>query len=184
MDLNIWVQILEYIIKRIHLHEVNDKRSVVPTQKQLHIQACASLNQTTSHISCPPFHGRDKSHSLAVESFESTPKPRATRCIEKRFFFLFFFFSFYSVSLYTRAVAQHVWQACRAQPPKSSALLFHRQAIITAVRLGRLVNLNLGITLWHQGEEDVLCCVVCLYIGAGIKHLPQRGAVVVLLLLL
>ena len=114
------------------------------------------------------------------------PHPNRERqdASRKDFSFFLFFFSFYSVSLYTRAVAQHVWQACRAQPPKSSALLFHRQAIITAVRLGRLVNLNLGITLWHQGEEDVLCCVVCLYIGAGIKHLPQRGAVVVLLLLL
>ena len=40
-------------------------------------------------------------------------------------------FFFYSVSLYTQAVAQHVWQACRAQPPESSALLFHRQAIKT-----------------------------------------------------
>lgn len=96
--------------------------------------------------------------------FESTPKPWATSCMWKDFY-----------SLYP-AMAQHVWQSWRAQPPKSSAVLFHCQAIITAIRLERLVNLNLGIILWHQGKEDVLCCVVCLYIGPGIRHLPQRGA--------
>lgn len=61
-------------------------------------------------------------------------------------------------------------QSCRAQPPKK--LLFHRQAIITAIRLGGLVNLNPGITLWHQWAELVLC-VVCLYMRAGIKRSPQ-----------
>lgn len=69
-------------------------------------------------------------------------------------------------------------QSCRAQPPKK--LLFHRQAIITAIRLGGLVNLNPGITLWHQRAELVLC-VVCLYMRAGIKRSPQtRGGLVLL----
>lgn len=69
------------------------------------------------------------------------------------------------------ATVQHVWQFCRAQPPESSARLSHHQAIITAIRLERLVNLNLGITKWHQGEEDVLCCVPKL----NFHH--RRGAV-------
>lgn len=43
------------------------------------------------------------------------------------------------------------------QGTTTKKLLFHRQPIITAIRLGRLVNLNPGITLWHQGEELVLC---------------------------
>lgn len=94
---------------------------------------------------------------------ESTPKPQATRCIGILFYLalliwiLFFFTVYNSVQ---PAMAQHVWQSCRAQPPKSSVLLFPCQAIITAIRSGRLVNLNPGITLWHQAEEDVMYCVL------------------------
>ena len=54
-------------------------------------------------------------------------------------------------------MAQQFWQTLQATTTKE--LLFRCQTIITAIRLRRLVNLHLGITLWHQGEEPVLCIV-------------------------
>lgn len=74
------------------------------------------------------------------------------------------------------AMAQQVWQSCRAQPPEISALLFHRQAIITAIRLGRLVNLNLGITLWHQGGEDVLCACTLVMLLWTTQRVKSGGS--------
>lgn len=55
-------------------------------------------------------------------------------------------------------MARQFWQILQATTTKK--LLFHCQTIITAIRLRRLVNLHLGITLWHQGEEPVLCSVL------------------------
>lgn len=57
-------------------------------------------------------------------------------------------------------MAQQFWQILQATTTKE--LLFRCQTIITAIRLRRLVNLHLGIMLWHQGEEPGLCSVpVC-----------------------
>lgn len=52
-------------------------------------------------------------------------------------------------------MARHFWQILQAITAEE--LLFHCQTIITAIRLWRLVNLHLGITLWQQGEQPVLC---------------------------
>lgn len=54
-------------------------------------------------------------------------------------------------------MAQRFWQILQAATTKE--LLFGCQTIITAIRLRRLVNLHLGITLWHQREEPGLCSV-------------------------
>lgn len=59
------------------------------------------------------------------------------------------------------------------QGTTTKKLLFHCQAIITAKGLRRLVNLNLGITLWHQGEETVLC-------GSYVTFTAERGRVTAL----
>lgn len=51
-------------------------------------------------------------------------------------------------------MAWQFWQILQAITAKE--LLFHCQTIITAIRLWRLVDLHLGITLWQQDEEPVL----------------------------
>lgn len=58
---------------------------------------------------------------------------------------------------------------------------FHRQAIITAISSGRLVNFNLRITLWHQGEESVLCFVlVCKIYHRGSAYFNHIWGLVLL----
>lgn len=78
-----------------------------------------------------------------------------------------------SVRVYA-AMAQQFWQILQATTTKE--LLVRCQTIITAIRLGRLVNLHLGITLWHQGEESVLCSVrVCQTHRRGSWTSSQRA---------
>lgn len=77
-------------------------------------------------------------------------------------------------------MAQQLWQILQATTTKE--LLFRCQTIITAIRLRRLVNLHLGITLWHQGEEPVLCSVHVQYVrltaeGAEPPHRVDAGTV-------
>lgn len=66
-------------------------------------------------------------------------------------------------------MARQFWHILQAITAKE--LLFHCQTIMTAIRLWRLVNLHLGITLWQQGEEPVLCFLpVC-----HIHHISSRS---------
>lgn len=126
---------------------------------KLHAERLKQVIQynTTQHIfneTTPPIHDQDKSHWLSVESFESLTQTMSNKCHVWGFIFILFL----QCSSVYAATARSVWQPRRAQPPKCSAVLFHCQAIITAIRLEKLVYLNLGITLRHQGEEDVLLC--------------------------
>lgn len=133
----------KYVSKIMHLHDVNDEIT------NTHIWTLDSEPDHISHKLLSVSWPRQISLTCCGIFWIHTQTTSDTMYREKIFF-----------TVYTQHWHSTSGSHAGHNHQKSSALLFHRQAIITAIRLGGLVNLNLGITLWHQGEEDVLCCVL------------------------